>query len=344
MLSKFRWLGLASLAVLVVTAVIGAGTNTGRSQVQPPERTAPFDLTGRWKSDTGQTIVIRHDRSGQVTARFSPVVPCWDQTRSEYFSAPLISTGSGEGASYKLEGTYTACTNTKKMIDDCGVQKVFQTKFKADVSPDGKTISGASFRPGYAFEIENGRYVNCRRSSNYDGWQDFVLTREAEPTPSPTPTPPDPPEPPEEEPTPSPTPTPQSAFCQNVPPKTADDDREIVRMIDKLEKEIAAAERMAESFEAKANARDKAAVRSAKFYRTKAAELTKLKEYWTKVRLAQCIPPEIIQLLKMVLDGRTELCPRLCDRTADWIRRMTPGPEGLVQKNEFLMLCNRYCA
>jgi hypothetical protein len=115
-------------------------------------------------------------------------------------------------------------------------------------------------------------------------------------------------------------------------------------MIEKLANQIDAAEKMAASFEAKAKAGDKAAAQYVKLYKTKAADLTKLKTYWTSVRLAPCIPSEIIQLLKMVLDGRTEMCPALCDRTADWIGRMTPGPQGQMQKIEFLTLCKRYCA
>ena len=340
MVSEFRWLKGTFLVVvgIVTVGLIWAGTQTGRSQVQTPPGTAPFDLTGRWKTAKGETVVIRHDPTGQVTARFSPVIPCWDQTRDEYFSAPLIRTGSGDAASYKLEGDkYMACTNTKKMIDDCRVQKVFQTKFKADVSPDANTISGSSFRPGYAFEVVNDRYVNCRRSAEYDGWQDFVLTRETEPTPTPTPTPtPN---------TPYPTPTPQqSTFCDGVPQKNADDDREIDRMIDKLDKEIAAAEEMARSFERKARGGDRAAARSARFYRTKASDLGKLKDYWVKIKLAPCIPHEIIELLRSVLDGRVELCPRLCDLAAQWIGTMTPGPQGHLQRNEFLSLCKRYCS
>jgi len=337
-MSKSRWLSFTFLAVLVSAAVIWVGTDIGMTQVQPSPQTTPFDLTGKWKTEKGETVIIRHDQAGHVTARFSPPVRCWDQTRSEYFSAPLTLTGRGDSATYKLEGDrYIACTNTKKMIDDCHLDAVFQTKFKAEVSADGNTISGTNFRDGWSFDIQNGRYVNCQRSSRYDDWQDFTLTRETDPTPTPTPTPGgtttvDP----------TPTPTP-STYCQGVPPKTADDDLQIDRMIEKLANQIAAAERLAESFETKANAGDKAAAQYVKLYRTKAADLTKLKVYWTNLRLVPCIPREIIQLLKMVLDGRTELCPSLCDRTADWIGRITPGPQGQAQKIEFLTLCKRYC-
>ena len=338
MLSKFRRSKLIFLSALLAAAAIWCGTSTGKTQVQPPAGTTPFDLTGRWKTDKGETVIIRHDQAGQVTARFSPTVPCWDQTRSEYFSAPLILAGRGEAVSYKLEGDrYMACTNTRKMMDDCRVEPLFQTKFKADVSPDGNTISGTNFRPGYSFDIENGRYVNCQRSSRYDDWQEFSLTRETEPTPTPTPTPG---APTSVDPTPPPTP---SAYCDGVPSKTADDDLQIDRMINKRENEIAVAERMAESFEAKAKAGDSAAAQYVKLYRNKTDELAKLKVYWTNLRLAPCIPREIIQLLKMVLDGRTELCPALCDLTADWIGRMTPGPQGQMQRIEFLTLCKRYC-
>jgi len=339
MLSRYRRSKLTLLVVLMVSAAIWCGTNTAKTQVHPPVGTTPFDLTGRWKTEKAETVIIRHDQAGQVTARFSPIVPCWDHTRSQYFSAPLILTGRGPDASYKLESDqYTACSNTKKMMDDCRVSAVFQTKFKAQVSADGNTISGQNFRPGYSFDIENGRYVNCQRSSRYDDWEDFSLTRETEPTPTPTPTPGNT----TGDPTPTPTPS-SSAYCDGVPSKTADDDLQIDRMIDKLQNGIAVAERMAESFEGRAKAGDKGAAQYVKIYRTKTADLTKLKAYWTNVRLAPCIPREIIQLLKMVLDGQTELCPSLCDRTADWIGKMTPGPQGQMQKIEFLTLCKRYC-
>jgi hypothetical protein len=223
------------------------------------------------------------------------------------------------------------------MMDDCRVEAAFQTKFKAQVSADGNTISGQNFRPGYSFDIENGRYVNCARSSRYDDWQDFSLTRETEPTPTPTPTPGTTPT---VDPTPTPTP---STYCDGVPTKTVEDDLLIDRMIEKLENQIAAAKKMAESFEPKVKAGDKAAAQYMKMYQTKAAELTKLKEYWARVKLSPCIPHEIIQLLKMVLDGRTEFCPSLCDRTAEWIGRMTPGPQGQAQRIEFLTLCKKYC-
>jgi len=164
-----RWALL--LAIVLIIAVSNA-TNLSRSQVVGPREPAPI-LTGLWTLDTGETISISQDASGSVTAEFKPHVRCLsNSTRKILFTAPLKRTSSGE---FSLESDiFWACTRTPAMVTECRVQELFQTKFKATVSPFG--ITGEVLRPHYDYDIVNGRRTNCTRNEKEDGWAPFSLT------------------------------------------------------------------------------------------------------------------------------------------------------------------------
>ena len=170
--NRLRW-----VFVVVITAIFASGDGQGvGQQTVGPTAPAPI-LTGKWKLDTGEIITITQDARRIVTAMFTPPVRCLsNSTRTIFFKGELKLTGTGDMATAKLEGDqFWACTRTPAMVTECGVQELFSTKFRAEVSPF--SITGESFRPHYDFEMVNGRRTNCRRNSEKDEWgAPFSLT------------------------------------------------------------------------------------------------------------------------------------------------------------------------
>jgi hypothetical protein len=58
------------------------------------------------------------------------------------------------------------------MWKDCGLDKIFETQFRATATPFG--ITGENFRDGYW--IPGGDFTKCSRDSKYDEWTPFSLT------------------------------------------------------------------------------------------------------------------------------------------------------------------------
>jgi hypothetical protein len=58
------------------------------------------------------------------------------------------------------------------MWKECGLEKIFETKFRATVSPF--SITGEFFREGYF--LPGGDFRKCRPDSKYDEWAPFSLT------------------------------------------------------------------------------------------------------------------------------------------------------------------------
>ena len=170
--NRLRW-----VFVFVITAIFASGDGQGVGQ-QTVGPTAPAPtLTGKWKLDTGEIITITQDARRNVTAVFTPPVPCLsNSTRRILFTGELKFTGTGDMATATLEGDrFWACTRTPAMVTECGVKELFMTKFRAEVSPFG--ITGESLRPHYDFEMVNGRRTNCRRNSEKDEYgAPFSLT------------------------------------------------------------------------------------------------------------------------------------------------------------------------
>lgn len=319
--AKLSWRSFSLLLALLFAVVVSIGTQIGPSQARL-QQTPQINLAGRWKLDTGETITISQDPAGRVTARFTPPVRCLtNSTRTILFTGELKVEGSGESAVYSLESDeFFACTRTPEMVTECGVQELFKTKFKATATES--LISGENLRPHYNFEMVNGRRTNCRRDPTQDGWAPFSLTREPMPPPSPPHTPGSPP---------TVTPTPENpGLCANVPAKTAEDVYHINRLIDKLTKGIADAEKAPKS------------TRTAEGQRTRAADLRRLRDFWERIRAEPCIPREVIDLLKAVLSGSKDMCGRHCETTASWVSRLYSAPQG-TEASEFLRLCNLYC-
>lgn len=172
------WMRSLSLVVIVFAISVDSGAKLGLAQVRQPQPTASVDLSGKWKLETGETVLITQESSGEVTAQFSPEAPCWNRSITKLFIAPLSFNVDGILPYHRLEGDqFWACTRTKKMMDDCGLPDIFKTNFWATVSADGITISGENFRDGWTFEDSGGRWVNCHRSSKFDRWLEFSLTR-----------------------------------------------------------------------------------------------------------------------------------------------------------------------
>jgi hypothetical protein len=132
--------------------------------------------------------------------------------------------------------------------------------------------------------------------------------------------------------------------CSGVPTKTTSDDQEIDRAIDELKKGIDEATKMAEQFERdEQGGASTTAGQYADYYRTRAGQLSKLKGYWQTIRSATCVPREVVNLLREVRGGRSDMCTRLCERTGDWVSRMYPGPMGETQRQTFLKVCGGNC-
>ena len=168
MFSQINWTRRALLFVIALMAALSDAPRVGRTQVVGPTAPAPV-LTGKWKLDTGEIITITQN-TRNVTALFTPSVRCLNNsTRTILFSGELKITGTGDTATAKLEGDrFWACTRTPEMVTECGVQELFMTKFRADVSPF--SITGESLRPHYDFEMVGGRRTNCRRNAAKDEW------------------------------------------------------------------------------------------------------------------------------------------------------------------------------
>ena len=157
----------AVLSFILRTSLLGQPT--------PP---SPIDLSGTWKLNTGETVVITQS-GNNLTATFSPPVQCHDDVLTTLFISPMEFTSiTGRDTIISLRSDqFWTCTHNQKLIDDCGLTPVYVTKFHADVSPDGSTISGEIFLEGWAYDTKDGKYVNCHLDSKYDEWKSFTLTR-----------------------------------------------------------------------------------------------------------------------------------------------------------------------
>jgi hypothetical protein len=170
MFGRIKWSRWTLLFVVVLILALSNGARPGRSQYGAPASSLP-NLTGKWKLDTGETIDITQDLTGQVTAKFSPVARCWDLPHTFLFKGQLRRATSGGDVTIE-NGQFWACTRTEKMWKECGVQKLFETKFKATLSPF--SITGENLRPGYY--LPGGEYRRCRPDKSYEGWAPFSLT------------------------------------------------------------------------------------------------------------------------------------------------------------------------
>lgn len=167
MARRMNWSRWTLLSLFVLGLALNSGTNPGTSQSEA--QVYPPNLTGKWKLDTGEIIDITQDYTGQVTAKFSPVGRCWDLPHTFLFKGKVKTMDSGTTIE---DGQFWACTRTEKMWKECGVQKLFETKFKATVSPF--SITGENLRPGYY--LPDGDFRKCRPDKTYEGWAPFSLT------------------------------------------------------------------------------------------------------------------------------------------------------------------------
>lgn len=173
MFGQIHWSRWALLFLMILTIGVTETTNVGRSQVGGVQ--TDFNLTGIWKLDKQHLVTISQDRSGNVTANFTPPVRCLSSTWNQLFTAKLSINRSSGSPKYDLASNqFSACTRTRAMVTECGVKEVFTTEFKAIVSPYG-LISGQVRRPHYDYDIVGGRRVNCQPRPEKDGWSDFEL-------------------------------------------------------------------------------------------------------------------------------------------------------------------------
>jgi hypothetical protein len=138
--------------------------------------------------------------------------------------------------------------------------------------------------------------------------------------------------------------SPPPGICNGVPAKQPGDNVEIDKMLDHIKKSMDKAIKMAEKYERDAQGgAGTTAGQYADYYRTEAEKWRKLKGFWDNIRAATCVPREVIDLLRAVQGGRTDMCTRLCQKTADWIAKMYPGSQGDIQKQAFFIICSANC-
>lgn len=132
-----------------------------------------FNLDGLWLSDQGEKVNVIQTTSGTVFATFMGSVSCPNGgSRPKYIEGKL--TGN------ILEGTMWRCTRDPDLVRKCGLDSVYQTRFKATVSSD--SISGQWHFEWYA---RKDTEADCKwvRDSSRDGDNSFSLSR-ARPTSS----------------------------------------------------------------------------------------------------------------------------------------------------------------
>lgn len=136
-----------------------------------------------------------------------------------------------------------------------------------------------------------------------------------------------------------------SGICAATPPKTAADDAAIDRVIDQINDGIKEATRIIENYEReREGGASTTAGQYADYYRTRIAQFETRRGYWDNIKKASCIPPQIPNLLRSILAGRTDFCEELCYETANWLEKLYPGPQGEYQKKTFFLVCgNNSC-
>ena len=147
------------------------------TQAQETKRWSRFDLSGTWRLNTGETIVITQS-GNTVTASFSPSQPCYENVRTTLFISPLEYEVIERDTVVMLKSEqFWACSGNEKLCKDCDIPTVYVTKFDAGISPDGAMIDGRRIAHYIRYEEKDGKYTNCRRDPSKDEWRDFSLTR-----------------------------------------------------------------------------------------------------------------------------------------------------------------------
>jgi hypothetical protein len=204
------------------------------------------------------------------------------------------------------------------------LQELFKTKFKATATES--LISGENLRPHYNFE--DGQW---QAHELPQGIQRRMAGHHSRLPAKPMP-PPSPPHTPGSPPTVTRDAGESGVVAANVRRKTAEDVYNINRLIDKLTKGIADAEKAPKS------------TRTAEDQRTKGSRPAQAERFLVRIRAEPCVPREVIDLLKSVLSGNRDMCGRHCETTASWVSRLYPAPTGDdAMRVKFLRLCNLYC-
>lgn len=142
-----------------------------------------------------------------------------------------------------------------------------------------------------------------------------------------------------------PPPPPSSGICSaGIPPKKAGDNEAIDQALKQINDSIKEATKMVEDYERQAQGgANTTAGQYADHWRMRLGQLKRLKGYWDNIKAASCVPREVIDLIKAVKSGRTDVCTNLCFETAKWIEKWYPGPQGDIQKKLFLEGCGFSC-
>lgn len=124
------------------------------------------DLNGEWQFDY-EVVRVTHG-GASVRADFLEGAECFDGQVRPYFLA-------GEHSGTSLTGRMMVCSNSPRLVEECGISSMYETTFEATVEPG--RIAGTRVAQGLATEEEGGRYTSCVPDSRYDGTYPFEGTR-----------------------------------------------------------------------------------------------------------------------------------------------------------------------
>jgi len=295
---------------LVLSFAIPAQTGTPQNPPRSANQELPdFILDGLWVTDQGEKVNVTHfTTSGTVFATFAGSSACPNGgSRRKYIDGKLTDN--------ILEGTMWRCTRDPDLVRKCGLDSVYQTRFKATVGRD--SISGKWHFEWY--ERKNTE-ADCKwvRDSSRDGDNPFSLTR-VQPTRD----------------TRSNTP----GVCPpGTPPTSPGDEAALEEVIGGIEGAIDQLKDEARALEGPGST----AAQQIDEINGKVAKLEQYKKYWDNIKAAGCIPPLIPQLMRSIRDGRTDVCNNLCREVSNWYGQIYPGPQSGYLQSQFFVACGLY--
>jgi len=162
-------LPLLLFVALGLSFSVPVGTRGPQNSLPPAtQEQLDFNLDGLWLSDQGEKVNVIQTTSGTVFATFVGSASCPNGgSRPKYIEGQLTRN--------ILEGTMWRCTRDPDLVQKCGVDSVYQTRFKATVSSD--SISGQWHFEWYA---RKDTEADCKwvRDSSRDGDSSFSLSRD----------------------------------------------------------------------------------------------------------------------------------------------------------------------
>jgi len=172
-----RWLWALGLLISLLSALFAVSARGQNKQGKKPESSAsqdPYyrkfgDLSGTWEYE-GNSVRVFHN--GPILRGILQNATCpHGGQRDELFLGLLEADADGN---LSMSGFIKHCTTIKQFITDCGCESVWLSKFDAQVI-DQTFIDGHWKGQYWKYDEKDGKWVNCRKDSEYD--EDFKLKR-----------------------------------------------------------------------------------------------------------------------------------------------------------------------